>query len=88
MNRSLRYLLGTAVALQLVSSPVLGHEQDHAGDPSWVLWGKLTLFALGAGCMAVGIYIDQNREQRVATADYLVIAGFLLALVGGVSLFR
>lgn len=88
MSRSLRYLLGGALAVQLVSSPVLGHEQDHAGDPSWLLWGKLTLFALGAVCLAVGIYIDRSREQRVETADYLVITGFLLALVGGVSLFR
>ena len=88
MSRSLRHLLGAAVALQFVSGSVLGHEQDHAGDPSWLLWGKLSLFALGAGCLAVGIYIDRNREQRVATADYLVIAGFLLALAGGVSLFR
>ena len=88
MSRSLRYLLGSLMAVQLVSSPVLGHGQDHAGDPSWVLWGKITLFALGAVCLAVGIYIDRSREQRVATADYLVIAGFLLVLVGGVSLFR
>lgn len=88
MSRNLQYLLGGAVAVQLVSSPVLGHDQAHAGDPSWLLWGKFMLFALGAVCMAVGIYFDRNREQRVATADYLVIAGFLLALVGGVSLFR
>lgn len=88
MSRNLRYLLGGAVALQLCSNPVLGHEQEHAGDPSWLLWGKLAVFVLGAGCMAIGVYIDQNREQRVEYADYLIIAGFLLTLFGGVSLFR
>ena len=88
MSRNLRYLLGGVVALQLGSNPALGHEQEHAGDLSWLLWGKLAVFVLGAGCMAAGIYIDQNREQRVEYADYLIIVGFLLTLFGGVSLFR
>lgn len=88
MSRNLRYLLGETVAVQLSSNPVLGHEQEHAGGPSWLLWSKLAVFVLGAGCMAAGVYIDQNREQRVEYADYLIIAGFLLTLVGGVSLFR
>ena len=88
MNRNLRYLFGGAVAFHLSSKPVLGHEQEHASGPSWLLWGKLTLFALGAVCIAAGVYIDQNREQRVKYADYLIIAGFLLALTAGISLFR
>lgn len=88
MSRKCRYLLGAAVALQFSSRSVLGHEQDHASGPSWLLWGKLTVFALGTVCMAVGVYIDRTREQRVRYADYLVFAGFLLAFAGGVSLFR
>ena len=88
MSRKFRFLLAGTVALPLSSRPVLGHEQEHASGPSWLLWGKLTLFAAGAACGAVGVYIDQNREQRFKYADYLIIAGFLLALAGGVSLFR
>ena len=88
MRRSLRFLLTAALAVQLSSSPVVGHEQGHAGDPSGLLWAKLAVFTLGAVCMAIGVYIDQNREERVASVDYLIIAGFLLTLAGGVSLYR
>lgn len=88
MRHSLRRLCSLLVILLASSNPVAGHGQEGAGDPSWLLWGKLSLLVLGAGCVAAGVYIDQNRAQRVEYADYLIIVGFLLALVGGSSLYR
>lgn len=88
MRRSLQYLLGGLVALQAGSTPVVGHEQESGGGPTWLLWGKLTLVVLGAGCVAVGVYIDQNRGERSRYVDYLIIAGFLLTIAGGISLYR
>lgn len=88
MSRSLRFLLGAVLAVYVGSGPVGGHGAEGADGSAWLLWGKVSVLALGAGCVAVGVYLDRNREQRSRYVDYLVIAGFLLGIVGGLSLYN
>lgn len=88
MRRSLRYLLVVTVTLSVNPGVVVGHEQGATDASSVAFWGKISIFVLGTGCIVGGVYIDQKSDQRVKYADYLVIGGFLLALLGGVSLYR
>lgn len=88
MSRSLRYLLGAVVAVYVSSGPAAGHMGGSADGFSWLLWGKVSALAIGAGCVAVGIYLDQNREQRSRYVDYLIITGFLLGIGGGLGLYN
>ena len=88
MSRSLRCLLGAAVAVYASSGAVAGHGSGGVDAPSWLLWGKVSVLALGAGCVAVGLYLDRNLERRSRHVDYLVVAGFLLGIGGGLSLYN
>lgn len=88
MSRSLPHLLGAVVAVYACSGAVAGHGSGGGDGSSWLLWGKVSVLALGAGCVAVGVYLDQNLEQRSRYVDYLVIAGFLLGIGGGLSLYN
>lgn len=88
MRRSLRYLLFVAVTLSVSPGVVVGHDQGAADASSVALWGKIPIFVLGTGCIVGGFYIEQKSDQRVKYADYLVIGGFPLALLEGVSLYR
>lgn len=87
MRRSLQFLGSGTLGLRVSTSPVMGHDQGRMDAHSWLLWAKLSVFVLGAICLAAGVYIDQIHETRVKHADYLVVTGVVLLLVGGVSLY-
>lgn len=88
MSRNRRYLFGAVVAMYVSSGSVVGHGEAGADGSSWLLWGKVSVLVLGAVCVAVGVYLDRNRAQRTRYVDYLVVAGFLLGVVGGLSLYN
>ena len=80
-------LAATLLALRLGSLPVAAHETGHeTGHTPWLQWAALFGLVVGLGLLAAGLYLDHSRDERIAYADALVVAGLLLSL-GSMAVF-